>query len=114
MAINFQTSNPHTLLATFKKAIDDNKVVTWSYDKDGDFTHTPEQWKLKAWMRPVIYQGQLTMNFLGNSNTKNMREVYGVYHGRFIESMLVHCDKLFDNAIATALATNADSVATAA
>lgn len=114
MAANFQTDNPRGLIAAFKKAIDEGKIVTWSYDEDGDFTHTPPQWKYKAWMRPVIYQGQLTMNFIGSRQTKNMREVYGIYHGRFIESMLVHCDRLFTNAIATALATNADIVTTAA
>lgn len=115
MAINFATDNAQTLLSAFKKAIDDGHVVTWSYDKDGDFTHMLEQWKHQAWMRPVVYQGQLTMNFLGNPNTtKPMRALYAVYHGRFIESMLAHCDRLFTSASATALATNADRVATTA
>ena len=45
MAINFDTDNPTKLLSAFKKAIDDKKIVTWSYDKDGYFTHTPEQWR---------------------------------------------------------------------
>src|SRR5258708_6054480 len=114
MAINFETSDPRTLLATFKKAIDDKKIITWSYDSEGDFTHTPDQWKSKAWMRPGIYQGQLTMNFLGSPTTKIMREVYAVYHGRFIEAMLAHCDKLFTIGVATALATQEDIVSTTA
>lgn len=48
MSIKFETSNSTALLAAFKKAIDDGKVVTWSYDGDGDFTHTPPQWNKKA------------------------------------------------------------------
>jgi hypothetical protein len=115
MAINFETTDPQKLLATFKAAIKQGHIVTWSCDSDGDFTHTLDQWKNQAWMRPVLYQGQLTMNFIGNTRaTKPMREVYAIYHGRFIESMLAHCDNLFANATATALATAGDKVATVA
>lgn len=114
MAINFDTTDPKKLLAAFKKAIDDNEVVTWSYDKDGDFTHTPEQWKHQAWLRPVIYTGRLTMNFIGNNKAKTTKVVYGVYHGRFIESMLTHCDGLFSVGAATAMPTNSDHITKAA
>jgi hypothetical protein len=108
MAINFETTDPHKLLAAFKKAIDSKEVVTWSYDKDGDFTHTPEQWNHQAWLRPVTYTGRLTMNFIGNNKINTSTAIYGVYHGRFIESMLTHCDKLFSTGAATALPTNSD------
>lgn len=115
MATNFYTNDPKGLLEAFKTAIDDGHVTTWSYDDDGDFTHTAEQWKEQAWLRPVIYTDQLTLNFVINPETKKSpRYLYGVYHGRFIETMLVHCDTLFTNASASALATNADRVATSA
>jgi hypothetical protein len=115
MAINFETTDPQNLLAAFKTAIKQGHIVTWSCDSDGDFTHTVEQWKSQAWMRPVLYRGQLTMNFIGNPRaTKPMRELFAIYHGRFIESMLAHCDRLFTNATATALATTGDKVTTAA
>ena len=110
MAINFDSADPSKLLAAFKKAIDDGHVVTWSYDKDGDFTHTPDQWKNQAWLRPNIYTGRLTLNFLGNNNVKTTKAVYGVFHGRFIESMLTHCDGLFTTGMATAMPTNSDHV----
>jgi hypothetical protein len=109
MAINFETSTPKKLLTTFKKAIDDGHVVTWQYDDAGDFTHTPDQWKYRAWLRPVIYEGSLlTFNFIGRIDEKASKPLYAVYHGRFIESMLAHCDELFTAAAATALATNSD------
>jgi hypothetical protein len=114
MAVNFETSNPGVLLSAFKKAIDDGRVVTWSYDQDGDFTHTPEQWRYRGWLRPTLYQGRLTMNFVGRNSDATTMEVYAVYHGRFIESMLAHFDKLFTGATATALATNSDLINTAA
>jgi hypothetical protein len=59
MALHFFTNNPHGLLSAFKKAIDDGRVVTWAYDKDGDFTHTAQQWKDLAWLRPSTVAGQL-------------------------------------------------------
>jgi len=115
MAIRFETTTPQKLLSTFKKAIDDGEVVTWAYDKDGDFYHTPDQWKNVGWLRPNIEQGQrLTMNFLARTGRKTSKADYGVYHGRFIESMLTHCDDLFSVATATALPTNSDKISTAA
>jgi hypothetical protein len=114
MAINFETTDPEKLLATFRKMIDKKEVLTWSYDKDGDFTHTPDQWKNEAWLRPVLYNGRLVMNFLGHNKHKTTKVLYGVYHGRFIESMLTHCDTLFTNAHATAMPTNSDQVTAAA
>jgi hypothetical protein len=114
MAINFETSTPKKLLATFKKAIDDGNVVTWAYDSDGDFYHTPDQWKNLAYLRPTIYDGQrLTLNFFTRT-TKASRAAYGVYHGRFVESMLTHCDELFTLATASAMPTNSDVVSIAA
>jgi hypothetical protein len=109
MSINFDTGNPAGLLATFKKAIDDGHVVTWSYDGDGDFTHTPPQWNKKAYLRPAIFQGSLVMKFLGHKNNVTW-EVYGVYQGRFVESMTVHCHELFSNGTATAKPSNYDSI----
>jgi hypothetical protein len=103
MAIYLKTTNPHKLLVEFKKAIDDQRVTTWSYDVDGDFTHTPDQWKNKSWLRPKEEAEHLALYIIGPKNTNISTEVYAIYHGRFIESMLVHCDKLFTSANATAL-----------
>jgi len=112
MAIHFKTTTPKKLLAEFKKAIDDGKVVTWSYDADGDFTHTAQQWESLAWLRPkVIEKAELILSIVKPKNAKISSEVYAIYHGRFIESMLVHCDSLFTEAIATAFPADGDVVA---
>lgn len=110
MALYFETSNPKKLLDEFKKAIKEGRVATWSCDKDDDFTHTPDQWKNKAWLRPKIEPSKLTFHILGPTNTTITSLVYAVYHGRFIESMLLHCDNLFLNGIATAYPAGNDSV----
>lgn len=110
MALYFKTGNPQKLLDEFKKAIKEGRVATWSYDKDDDFTHTPEQWKNQAWFRPKIETNGLAFYIFRPKNTNITSLVYAVYHGRFIESMLLHCDNLFTDSIATALPMVNDNV----
>lgn len=112
MAVLFKTSTPQALLNDFKKKIDQGHVVTWSYDKDGDFTHTPDQWRSKAWMRPSIELGGLKFNFLANVSEVTSTALYGVYHGRFVESVVAHCDDRFTEAAVSARGSNADFINT--
>lgn len=114
MAINFDTTDPAGLLAAFKYGIDRGHIVTWSYDKDGDFTHTPDQWKNKAWLRPSVYTGRLILNIIGRQREAMPLEVYAVYHGRFIEAMIRHCRTRFSVGTATAMPTNSDPITIAA
>jgi hypothetical protein len=110
MALYFLTDNPNGLLSAFKKAINDGHVATWSYDKDGDLTHTAPQWKNLAWLRPSTVAGQLVLNTIKPKDANITWEVYGIYHGRFIESMIIHCHDLFTNAQATPSPTKDDKV----
>ncbi len=111
MAIHLKTTTPKKLLAAYKKAIDDGSVDTWSYDSDGDFTHTPDQWMRCAWLRPkIIERTELVLYILAPKETKISSVVYAVYHGRFIESMLTHCDKLFSEATASAMPESGDRI----
>ena len=110
MAIRFKTNDPKKLLEDFKKAIDKDIVATWSYDQDGDFTHTPPQWKNKAWLRPKIKTDELVFSIIKQRGNNISSLVYAVYHGRFIESMLNHFDSSFRNAEATPLPSEDDRV----
>ena len=102
MAISIRTATPKALLAKIKKAIDDGHVETWSYDEDGDFTHNVPQWKNKAWLRPKVEAGVLRLGILRPRDVEMSYEVYGVYHGRFIEMVVTHFDNQFTIASATA------------
>jgi hypothetical protein len=108
MAVIVQTDKPSDLLKAIRKAIDDNVVETWSYDSDGDFTHTPSQWNKKAWLRPKVYTGELRFGILAPKDTKLSKTIYGIYHGRFIEILLDHFDTQFSLANATAQKTAPD------
>jgi hypothetical protein len=109
MAIYFKTATPRKLLAAYKKAVDDGHVSTWSYDSDGDFTHTADQWSRKAWLRPKVEEGvMLIFYILTPKDTELSSAVYAVYHGRFIESMLRHCDQLFSDGHASSMPQGGD------
>lgn len=110
MALYFETSTPNGLLGKFKKAIDEGRIITWTYDKDGDFTHATEQWKNKAWFRPRIENQMLAFYLIKPKNINISTEVYAIYHGRFSESMLAHFDSLFTRSIATAYPKGSDII----
>lgn len=110
MAVAFKTADPAGLLARIKRAINDGSVDTWAYDKDGDFTHTPTQWKNKAWLRPSVQSGQLLMTTINPKNAGITWEVYGVYMGRFTEMMTAHFHDYFSSAESTAKPATSDRV----
>jgi hypothetical protein len=103
MAVRATNSSPQELLNEINAAIRAGKVVTWQLDSDGDLTHSPEQWKNQAWFRPVVESGALVFKILGRKGHRMTKEVYGVYHGRLIEMLLVHFDVKFSAVSATAL-----------
>jgi len=102
MAIVVYTRSPRTLLDAIYKAIDDQRIVTWSYDKDGDFTHTRDQWREKAWLHPQTSSGLLQLGLIGQRHVVMTKSVYGVYHGRFVEALLTHFDSSISSITATA------------
>ncbi|WP_114912692.1 hypothetical protein [Acidibrevibacterium fodinaquatile] len=101
MAIYLTTPDPRKLLTDFKDKIQQGHIVTWSYDANGDFTHTPAQWAKKAWLRPRLLQGQLALGIVKPNGASVTWPIYGVFHGRFIESMVEHCHDLFSSVQAT-------------
>jgi hypothetical protein len=101
MAIYLMTADAAKLLADFKNKIRQGHIVTWSCDTDGDFTHTPQQWAQKAWLRPQLLPDRLRLAILKPTGSNVTWPIYGVFHGRFIESMIEHCNALFTSAQAT-------------
>jgi hypothetical protein len=110
VAVRLFTKNASALLGAIKAAIDKGDIDTWAYDSAGDFTHTPRdhQWDNRAWLRPVIQSDRLRLNIIFASGEQQPREVYGIYHGRFIEMAVVHFPKLFETGAATANMTKED------
>lgn len=92
MAIYVETNSPQSLVDKIKEAIDQNKIDTWSYDSDGDFTHNVDQWRYNAWIRPKVEDTRVVFAILGRTDKPLSVIDYGVYHGRFVEMLLNHFD----------------------
>lgn len=112
MAIIIKTNNGAAIVQAIKKAIDNKEIETWSYDKDGDFTHTAKQWINKAWFRPRLYQGELRFGLLGQKGVDMKKIVYSIYHGHFVEMLLTHFDDQFAVVQTTSQITEPDSFET--
>ncbi|MGB8540803.1 MAG: hypothetical protein WCD49_04115 [Candidatus Acidiferrales bacterium] len=112
MAVLLYSPNAQGLLGDIKRLIAEGHIETWSYDRDGDFTHTSSggQWKNKAWLRPKTFADRLEMNIIRPKDDHINREVFAIYHGRFIEMAIAHVPKLFSSASATPFATDGDLV----
>ncbi len=102
MSILFTTNKPKTLLERLRSCIDQNHIETWAYDGNGDFTHTPDQFRYKAWMRPYVLSEGLMFGVVGRNDQRLTRGLYGIYHGRFAECVTNHGDDLFTVAVQTA------------
>lgn len=108
MAIIVVTENPEGLLNEIKRLIDLKEVDLWSYDATGDFSHTPEKWINRAWLRAEVGEGELKFGILGTKDIGMTASLYSAYHAYFIEMLLTHFDKFFITAAATAKKTAPD------
>lgn len=93
--IRVQTNDPEGLLDRIREAIENNVVVTWHLDNDGDFLPTQEQWIGKAWITPLIREDAPDSLYFGIIESKLQRmtkAIYGVFLGRFAEMLLTHFD----------------------
>jgi hypothetical protein len=110
MAVIVHVPDPQTLLDAIRAAARAGKFSTWSMDADGDFTHSAEQWKLKAWFRPKVSEGRIIFSILTPQKKDMTKGIYAAYHGHFIELLLIHFDAQFQRAEATALPVEGDQV----
>lgn len=90
MAIYIRTQNPQRLIEGINRSIQSRDIVTWAVDKEGDYTIDRDQWRFRAWMRPTLIDGQLVMSVIQSRRFPMTNELYGVYHGRFVSTVLAH------------------------
>jgi hypothetical protein len=101
MSVRAFTEYADALLTKIKRLIDQGHITTWSYDEEGDFTHTATQWKNRAWLRPQVQPDRLRLVIRKSKTVPLTREVFAIYHGRFIEMLIEHVPKDFVRASAT-------------
>jgi hypothetical protein len=103
MSVRALTDDAQGLLDEIKDQIKQGHIATWAYNGMGDFTQTAsgEQWKGKAWFRPKAEKNRLRLRLLKPKDQGLVREVFAVYHGRFIEMLIAHVPGYFTDARAT-------------
>ena len=69
-------------------------ISTWEYDKYGDFTHVPYQWRNEAWMSYIDTDDDNNAKFgiVSRNDRELTKIIYSIYHGRFAEMLLTHFD----------------------
>lgn len=112
MAIYITSIHPFLLLRNIKEKFVERGIETWEMDKDGDFTHSPFQWRYHAWFRARVEEERNRLAFyIICRNDKNLSVIdYAVYHGRFAEMLLTHFDRECDSIEITPLASGYDQV----
>lgn len=55
------------------------------------------QWFQHAWLRPYVKDKLLIFGIIQSSNFPITRQLYGVYHGRFVATLLSHFDYMMDS-----------------
>lgn len=105
MAIIIKTRNPELLLQRVCEYIDAGRIKTWSYDDEGDLTTISPQWRYKAWLHPQMPEDGETLAFgiIASRKFSMTKEIFGVYHGRFIATLLSHFDTMMTSIEATPL-----------
>lgn len=109
--IEIRTTNPHRLVEDINKAIEEGRIVTWSVDSDGDYTHSLEQWRNRAWMSVRYDDADTTIVrfvIIEAREQKLSKTLYGIYHGRFAEMLLTHFDTVIMSLSISPLLTQYD------
>ena len=101
MAICSHTDDPHGLHQRLTASIHNREIITWGVDKDGDYTIDRDQWRFKAWFRPTKKQGQLVFGIVQSRKYVMTNELYGVYHGRLVSTILAHFSNLISEVYIT-------------
>jgi hypothetical protein len=110
MAIYVMTEEPSDLVRRIREGINNHNIETWLCDEEGDFTHDTDQWRYHAWMTPIIEQERVVFGVICRKDRNLSITDYAIYHGRFVEMLLRHFDKVCKDIKVSPLATKYDIV----
>ena len=110
MAIFVTVDNPASFVQDIKKGIDEKTIQTWEYDSDGDFTHSPDQWKNSAWIRPHEEAKRVVFGIVDRKDRNSSVVEYAVFHGRFVEMLLEHFDSRCEEISVSPMGTSYDII----
>lgn len=97
MAIVIKTEQPNQLLEELNRAITNGLIQTWQVDCEGDYTISRFQWFQHAWLRPYVETGRLVFGIVQSSSFVMTCQLYGVFNGRFVATLLTHFDFMIEH-----------------
>ena len=92
MAIIIQAQHPKLLIKSLNEAIKTYSILTWTVDDMGDYTISRDQWRYLAWIRAYIEEHRVIFGIIQSRKFLMTPELYGIYHGRFVATLLSHFD----------------------
>jgi|SRR6185312_1148153 hypothetical protein len=100
MKIEAITKQADALYKAINKAITDGELKTWEIVKNKEkeiiYTHSPEQWRETAMLKPQIKDDKLVFTITyWSGKAEPAKEVKGYITGRFTEVLLVHFSSYF-------------------
>jgi len=110
MSIYVKTANPRKLVDDINEKINNSAINTWSIDKDGDYTHTAQQWQFHAWVHPIVETERVVFAIWGRVSEDMSVVDYAIYHGRFVEMLLTHFDHQCTKIEVSCLASGYDRI----
>lgn len=97
LTIYLHSIKAEDFIELMNQAISNESIVTWKKDPDGDYTATPSQWYMQAWMHLYPSSDHIKVGIISRRNVKLSSTTYAIYHGRFSEMLLAHFDKYIKN-----------------
>lgn len=110
MSIYVKADKPAELIKEINELIEKKTIATWSVDSDGDYTHTASQWEKNAWIHPIVEETRVVFAIWGRKDQNLSIVDYAVFHGRFVEMLLNHFDRLCRSIDVTPLASSYDHI----
>ena len=89
MAVSIAAADPAFLLKGILARFDQRTIEGWC--RDGEcFTLTDPEWSTRAYLRPLLQTENLVLGLVPTEGQGMSKELYAVYHGRFIDMLLRH------------------------
>lgn len=88
-----KTIKTEEFIALINTAIENESIITWKKDSDGDYTASSSQWSMQAWMHLYPSSDHIKVGIISRRNVKLSSTTYAIYHGRFSEMLLIYFDK---------------------
>lgn len=79
-------------LKNFFKCIKEGTISTWKHDNNSNISISNSKWYGKAWFGFYLKDDEIGCGLIAPHNAIITREIYGVYHGRLIATLLANFD----------------------